>query len=345
MVYITRKYVSLSFVNRQACNKRKGFGKMKKIISVVIILALIMSLGMSAVAVDSGLIPSTTSVTPIAPISVNLDGTRLTFDVPPMLVDGRVLVPMRAIFEALGAEVNWDDATRTATGTRGGTTVVLPLVGTPTVSGQAVTIDVPPHVVDGRILVPLRFVSQSFGADVDWDGNTRMVTITSGAGGAVTPPVPPQQAAGLTVNPEIFDIMGLTFNEIVARHGVVVNSDWFQGGYYYVHERGLGNYFYSRSDDPYAASRVETESDRENMRLFIIITNAQELFLNSFETFNRNDLLEISGVTVGEIYRNEMEQTYSFYFTYRNVYVGVIDSTIDGVVHRNSQVWVSASTH
>ncbi|MCL2201575.1 MAG: copper amine oxidase N-terminal domain-containing protein [Oscillospiraceae bacterium] len=117
---------------------------------------------------------------PALPIFVTIGGSPLSFDVPPKTVDGRTLVPLRAIFEALGAEVNWDDATQTITGTKEGTTVVLPLGSTtPTVNGQTVTIDVPGMVQNGRTLVPLRFVAESFGVEVNWDGATRTVTINS----------------------------------------------------------------------------------------------------------------------------------------------------------------------
>jgi len=115
-----------------------------------------------------------------AQIQILLDGSPLTFDVPPQTVDGRTLVPLRAIFEALGAEVNWNEATQTITGTKDGTTVVLPLGSTtPTVNGQTVIIDVPGMVQNGRTLVPLRFVAESFGVDVNWDGTNRTVTISS----------------------------------------------------------------------------------------------------------------------------------------------------------------------
>ena len=114
------------------------------------------------------------------PISVYLDGSALIFDVPPMLIDGRVFVPMRAIFEALGAEVAWDADTQTATGTKDETVVVLPIGSTsPMVNGAVVSIDTPGVIIDGRTLVPLRFVAESFGVSVEWDGDTRTVTITS----------------------------------------------------------------------------------------------------------------------------------------------------------------------
>jgi len=113
-------------------------------------------------------------------ISVILDGTALTFDVPPQIIDGRTLVPLRAIFEALGAEVNWDGNTQTITATDDDTEIILTIGSTTaTVNGQATQIDVPAMIIDGRTLVPLRFVAESFGVDVDWDATTRTITITT----------------------------------------------------------------------------------------------------------------------------------------------------------------------
>jgi len=116
----------------------------------------------------------------VTPITVTLDGHSLNFDVPPQLTDGRTLVPLRAIFEALGAEVQWNAATQTATAMRGDTAVVLTIGSqTATINGQSVTMDVPGRVVDGRTLVPLRFVAEAFGVEVNWDSGNRAVTITS----------------------------------------------------------------------------------------------------------------------------------------------------------------------
>ena len=113
-------------------------------------------------------------------ISVLLDGSPLSFDVPPKTINGRTMVPLRAIFEALGAAIVWDAAARTVTANNGGTTVVLTIGSTtPTVNGSIVEIDQPGILLGGRTMVPLRFVAESFGVAVDWDAAARTVTITS----------------------------------------------------------------------------------------------------------------------------------------------------------------------
>lgn len=118
-----------------------------------------------------------------AAVRVLLDGQELAFDVPPMLINDRTMVPFRKLFEALGASVSWDEATRTVTGVRGTTTIRL-VIGsaTATVNGAAVALDAPPVLVGGRTLVPLRFVSENLGERVEWDQATRTVRITRGAG-------------------------------------------------------------------------------------------------------------------------------------------------------------------
>jgi hypothetical protein len=110
---------------------------------------------------------------------VILNGQELAFSVPPVIEQGRILVPLRVIFEALGANVNWDDRTRTVTATNGGTGVKLIIGGQAYKNNQPVTLDVPAKIIGGRTLVPLRFVSEALGAKVDWDTETQVATIRS----------------------------------------------------------------------------------------------------------------------------------------------------------------------
>lgn len=102
-------------------------------------------------------------------IDLYVDFTPLNTDTPPTIIDGRTLVPVRAIFEALGASVEWDAAARTATGTCAGTTVVMQIDNqTAYVNGEAKTLDVPAQLVNGRTMVPARFISEALGYDVTW---------------------------------------------------------------------------------------------------------------------------------------------------------------------------------
>ena len=108
-----------------------------------------------------------------------LNGEELSFDVYPRIYNGRVLVPLRAIFEAMGAKVNWDNNAKTVTATKVSTVVELTIGDTsPTINGVVHPIDQPGIIVNGRALAPLRFVGEAFGGDVRWDEATKTVYIT-----------------------------------------------------------------------------------------------------------------------------------------------------------------------
>ena len=113
-------------------------------------------------------------------IRVLLDGRELEFDVPPRIINGRTLVPLRVIFEELGATLHWDNPTQTISARKNDTVIVLTVGSTsPTVNGQVVAIDQPAIAVDGRILVPLRFIAEAFSVRVGWDPDNWTVTITN----------------------------------------------------------------------------------------------------------------------------------------------------------------------
>jgi hypothetical protein len=123
-------------------------------------------------------------------VRVVVDGSPVAFDQPPVTIGGRVLIPLRGVFEQLGAFVQWNPATNTVLATRGGSQIQLTIGSrAASVNGRQVMLDVPPMVVGGRTLVPLRFVSEAMGATVDWEPSTRTVFITSS--GAAQPPAPP----------------------------------------------------------------------------------------------------------------------------------------------------------
>ena len=116
-------------------------------------------------------------------ISVLFDGLLLEFDTWPRFMSQRVMVPMRAVFEALGATVDWNQATQTVTAKKGDTVINLTIGDTSaTVNGQVITIDQPAVLLGGgifRIMVPIRFIAESLGAEVVWDPTTQTVIITS----------------------------------------------------------------------------------------------------------------------------------------------------------------------
>ena len=112
-------------------------------------------------------------------IKVNLNGNMLDFDVPPQIMNGRTMVPMRKIFESLGATVEWNGGTQTVTAKKIGMKVIM-TVGSNVmqVNDREVSLDTAACVTDGRTLVPVRAIAEAFGTDVNWDGNSSTVTIS-----------------------------------------------------------------------------------------------------------------------------------------------------------------------
>src|SRR5687767_14342814 len=115
------------------------------------------------------------------PTSVQVDGAAVNFGgAQPTTRGGRVLVPMRAIFEALGATVAWNPRTRTINAQRDATTVAMKIgQRRATVSGQTVMLDQPPRIYRGSTLVPLRFVGEALGAVVQWTPGQNTIFITA----------------------------------------------------------------------------------------------------------------------------------------------------------------------
>ncbi|MBO4343601.1 MAG: copper amine oxidase N-terminal domain-containing protein, partial [Clostridia bacterium] len=113
-------------------------------------------------------------------IFVKVDGELLKFDVPPVLQNDRTLVPFRAIFEALGATVDWDESTQTATAVKGDITLKI-TVGDNKLykNGEAIELDVPAQIINDSTLMPVRAVSEAFGCEVNWLDQTQTVVIFS----------------------------------------------------------------------------------------------------------------------------------------------------------------------
>lgn len=139
---------------------------MKKIISTILsaILALSVTFGVMA---DNE-------------ISVTYNGQAIEFDQAPVIQDGRTLVPLRAIFETLGAEVYWNGDIQTVTAYRYDDVISLQIGSNILFKNDTeIEIDVPAQIINDRTLVPVRAISEAFEYDVAWDDYTRTVIITA----------------------------------------------------------------------------------------------------------------------------------------------------------------------
>ncbi|HZG13391.1 MAG TPA: copper amine oxidase N-terminal domain-containing protein [Candidatus Bathyarchaeia archaeon] len=126
-------------------------------------------------------VPTFVTVNTSGKIIIFIDGQLHTFPKPPVEVNGRTLVPLRAIFEALGAKVEWDEATQTVTATKDNNTIKL-TIGSKVAykNGEKIFLDVPAQLYNGdTTMVPIRFVSEALGAKVGWDAYSNSVIITN----------------------------------------------------------------------------------------------------------------------------------------------------------------------
>ena len=118
-------------------------------------------------------------------IEVQINGEYIAFDSPPTIINSRTLVPLRAIAEAIGASVNYEESSKKITIEYKGNTILM-TVGASTAQityyDGAIyepTLDCPSQIINDRTLVPVRFIGESFGLDVGWKEDTKTVLITS----------------------------------------------------------------------------------------------------------------------------------------------------------------------
>lgn len=158
---------------------------MKKLLSIILTLSILMGLCTIPVQAEDN-------------IRVMLNGQEIAFDVPPQIISDRTMVPMRAIFEALGYEVNWKGESGTITAeNRQADKWILMIINNPLMNvcsysdflkygddsqflfDSTKVLDAAPVIVDGRTLVPVRAISEASGYNVEWDGYSRTVRISN----------------------------------------------------------------------------------------------------------------------------------------------------------------------
>jgi hypothetical protein len=125
-----------------------------------------------------------------AQVAITINGSAVNVSPGPIIQDGRVFVPLRGVFENLGASVVYDDGQINAQG--GQNTISLHIGSSQAdVNGQPQTLDVAPFIVGASTYVPLRFISQALGANVSWDESDHLVAITMAGMTQNAAPAPP----------------------------------------------------------------------------------------------------------------------------------------------------------
>ena len=155
--------------------------------SIVLLLLVSLSYSVSGMdAMDTGQIDTWDSgwINGEQPIRIYIEGTEVLFEVPPLEVDGRTLVPMRAIFEKLEADITWDHATQTVRAVKDETEIMIVRDSkTAWVNGQAFALDVSARTVNSRMMVPIRFVSEALHVGVQWTESERRIDLFANSEG------------------------------------------------------------------------------------------------------------------------------------------------------------------
>lgn len=140
---------------------------MKKFLSILISIITISGVFTTAVRANNA-----------NEVSIVIDNVSLDSDVAPQIINDRTMVPVRAIFEAIGAIVEWDSSTSTATITKDTNIVKITVDSTEMyVNGNSITLDSPACIVNSRTLVPVRAISEALNLGVIWNDETRTVEI------------------------------------------------------------------------------------------------------------------------------------------------------------------------
>ncbi len=136
----------------------------KILTSCIILVALIFSVSVFSLA-DSD-------------ISLVINGKKANCDVPPEIVNGRTMVPVRVLFEYYNADVSWNEILRQAVIKSGDTVMIFNIDSRLMyLNGEAHTLDAAPFIKEGRTLVPVRFISEKLNYSVDWNDSTRTVSV------------------------------------------------------------------------------------------------------------------------------------------------------------------------
>lgn len=246
---------------------------MKKIVSMILSLMVICS---SVVVFGAGTAVSDK-------ITVTMDGEALEFDVEPVMENNRVLVPFRAIFEALGCNVTYTEADgkQFVTAMRGDHQLIIEIGSYDMcVNGNVEALDVPAVIKNDRTLVPVRAVSETFGANVKWIGDSKTVAVATKQG--------QHKIKAVTGGEDIKDENGTTLICITYSYPVIDNSE----------KKG----YISQLNDEYKAYAQEfireAEEHSEDARLMLEEMGADyrpmEFSLSYEVQTDRNDILSVT---------------------------------------------------
>jgi hypothetical protein len=149
-----------------------------------------------------------------ASVNVKIDGALQTFEQPPVIMNEKTMVPMRKIFEALGATIKWDGSTQSVTATKGSTSILLQIdSAVAKIDNKYVQLEQAPAIINGSSMVPVRFVSEALKAKVEWNNDTRTISISTSTSVALSDNI--LQRFSHLVYANVDDFVGLTVKKFI----------------------------------------------------------------------------------------------------------------------------------
>lgn len=159
---------------------------MKKTISIILSAVMLFSLAITGFSADTQTNGDTEIVLQIDNPTMTVNGIEKEIDpgmgTKPVIINDRTLLPVRAVVEEIGGTVGWNGETQEVTLSYGQNTILLTIDSTAAyLNGAAQELDTAPTIINDRTMLPIRFIVESFGYDVAWNGDTQTVTITKAA--------------------------------------------------------------------------------------------------------------------------------------------------------------------
>jgi hypothetical protein len=259
--------------------------KIKKYFVVVMIIAVILSnFSMKTYAADD--------------IVVYYNDVKVDFDIAPVIFDGRTMVPMRAIFEAFGAFVEYVQETKQIIVKKEKLEIIL-TIGSKNASiielgaKRECTLDAPPYAIAGRTVVPIRFISESLGAKVEWNGQTRTVYINKSPDSVIQNTIrtvimdPTDIAKYLKPRSVIVNCYNINHDLQKTGSGFFINEKGYIATNYHVTEGAAKVTFILSNGQEFAANRVVYADKVKDLIVYQIING-----YTPYVTFGDSSIVE-----------------------------------------------------
>ena len=153
---------------------------MKKRLGAILLASCVLCTSVVTTRAETLLIDGQQIEYSLSPISLYVNNKPIeTKTMNPIQLEGRVLVPAREVFEAMGANVTWDNTLKKVTIKYKSKIIILTMnQAEATINGAPVSMDVPGKIINNKVMIPIRFVSEAMGLHVRWDSSNRAVWIT-----------------------------------------------------------------------------------------------------------------------------------------------------------------------